>query len=141
MLAGIDAVGGAVNQRDLHIDDGKTDRAFVHRILHTRLDRGNPLSRDRPAGDFIDKLKAAAARQRAHLDHAIAELAVPTGLLFMAAALFGALADAFLIRRRGRRVRHIHAKACFQPLQDLTQMRFALALQQDFMRHRIMQHA
>src|SRR5581483_8336658 len=47
------------------------------------FDGGHELARDCPAEDLVDELEAAAARQRLHLDLAVAKLAVPARLLLM----------------------------------------------------------
>ena len=95
------------------------------------------MARNGAAGDLVDELEALAARQRLHLDDAIAELAVAAGLLLVTAAHFRVLAQAFLVRRRWRRGGDFDTEAALQPIEHDAQMRLALALQQDFVRRLI----
>ena len=67
------------------------------RLHDAFLNRGNVVLGNRAAEDFVDELEVAAARQRLHLDLAIAELAVTAALLLVTALHVGAAANGFAI--------------------------------------------
>ena len=116
-LGAVDAVVGAVDQGHRDVDHRKAERALGERVLDAGLDRGDPLLGDHPAGDLVVELEAVAARQRLHLDHAIAELAVAARLLLVAAALGDGLADRFLVADRRLARIDRHAVAPLEPLE------------------------
>ena len=119
----------AINQCDGDVHDWKANRALAHRVFDAGFNRRDPLTGNGPAGDLVDKLKAFATRQWLHLNNAIAELAVPAGLLFVPAANLGVLTQTFFVGRRWRRGRNLNIEAPFQSLQHRAQVRLALALQ------------
>ncbi len=86
-----------VEQRHRDIDHRKAQRSALHRIAYPGFDPGDILPRDRTAGDLVLEHEPFAQRQRADLDHAIAVLAVPAGLLLVPSARAGALADRLAI--------------------------------------------
>src|SRR5690606_11679519 len=101
----------------------------------------DPLPRNGAAGDLVHELETLAARQWLHLDDAIPELTVTAGLLLMAAAHFGVLAQAFLVGRRWRRRGDLHVEPPLQAIEHAAQMWLALALQQNLMRTLIVHDA
>ena len=61
------------------------------------LDRGDVVARHHAAGDFLLEREARAARHRFDVEHDVAVLAVPAGLLLVPAALDDALADGLAV--------------------------------------------
>ena len=79
---------------------------------------GNEVLGNRAAEDLVGELEVAAARQRLHLDPAIAELAVAAGLLLVAALDVGPAADRLAIGNLRRLQGDIHAVALLQAADD-----------------------
>ena len=116
--------------RDVH--HGKAQRALLVVFLHPGLDGGNVGLGHDAAGDGVGELEAGTARQRADLQHHVAELAVAAGLLLVAAAGGRGLADGLLegdVARRGLRA---DAELVAQLLQSHAQMHLALPPEHHF---------
>src|ERR1035437_7390488 len=84
-FAGIHVVVGTVVDRDLEIHHGVAGQVAIRRRVHDALfHRGYEVLRNRTAKNLIGELEAGAARQRFHLDPAVAELPVTAGLFLVA---------------------------------------------------------
>src|SRR3954463_265218 len=93
---------GAVVERDPEIDDRESGEITALCGLHdSLLDGRNVVLGNGAAEDVINELEVRAARQRLHLDFAIAVLAVSAGLLLVASLHVGAPADGLAIRDFG----------------------------------------
>ena len=101
------------------------------------LDRGNEPARDRAAEDLVDEFELAAARQRLHLDLAVAELAVAAGLLLVPAVRLDARRDRLAIRNAWRLEQHFDAEAPLQLRDRDLDVHLALAGEQQLVRLRI----
>ena len=86
---------------------------------------------NRAAEDFVGELEVAAARQRFHLDPAIAELAVAAGLLLVAALDVGPAANGFAVGNLRRFQGDIHAVALLQAADDDFHVLLAAAGEQE----------
>ena len=124
-IGGIDAVVGAVRQRDVDVDDGKPSgpRATVD---HALFDRADIVARYRTADDLFVEFKAGAARHWLDIQHHVAELAMATGLLLVPAALGNRFADRFQIADRGWLRFDVDAEAVLEALECDAQMHLAL---------------
>ena len=88
----------AVVEDDLEVDNGISGKEAALRGFDNALfDGGNVVPGNRAAEDFVDELEVSAARQRLHLDLAVAELAVAAALLLVAALHVGAPANRLAI--------------------------------------------
>ncbi len=58
-IGGIDAVIGAVGQRDVHVDDGEAERPARETVDHALLHRADIVARHRAADDLFVEFKAA----------------------------------------------------------------------------------
>ena len=81
--------------------------------------------------------KSAAARQRLHLDLAVAELAVAAGLLLVPAVRFGAGRDRLAVRNPRRLEVHLDAEAPLQLRDGDLDVQLSLAGEQQLVRLRI----
>src|SRR3954454_23507058 len=80
-LARVDLVVRAVDQLDLHVDDGIAgEDAAAHCLLDALVDRLDVLLRDLPADDLVDELVALARLLREQVDDSVAVLARAAGL-------------------------------------------------------------
>src|ERR1700750_3182278 len=85
-LVGVDVVVGAVVKGDAEVGDGVAGEVAARsRFLNALFDGGDKVPGNGAAEDVVDELDARAAGERLHADMAIAELAVPPGLLLGAA--------------------------------------------------------
>ena len=97
------------------VDHREAGEEAAHpRVLDALFDGGDELSRDRAAEDVVDELEIAAARQRLHLDLAVAELSVPAGLLLVAPVGLGRRGDRLAVGDAGRLQVHFDAEAPLQ---------------------------
>jgi len=79
---------GAVGEVDGDIDHGEAERAGFQIVAHAGFDRLDIGLRHDATGDGVSlNWKPETARQRLDLDHNVAELAMSTRLLLVAAAL------------------------------------------------------
>ena len=106
-------------------------------IADALLHRRNPVFRDGAAEDIVDELHALAALDRLHLDAANAELAVPTGLLFVLAFHVGFAANGFAVRDFGRLQSEINVIALVELGDDHFNMLLAGAGQEKFLGLRV----
>ena len=83
-------------------------------VLDALLDGRDELPRNGAAEDVVDELEVAAARQRLHLDLAVAELAVAAGLLLVPAVRLGGRGDRLPVRNPRRLEVHLDAEAALQ---------------------------
>src|SRR6185295_14188747 len=123
-IGGIDAVVGAVRQRDVDVDDGEAERPARETVDYALLDRADIVARYRTADDLFVKFKPHAARHRLDLQHNVAELAVAAGLLLVPAALGDRFADRLQIADRGRLRLDVDAEAILEALERDAQMHF-----------------
>ena len=138
----IDIVIGAVVENHLEIDHRKAgEKAALGRLHDAFLDRRNVVLGNRAAEDFVDELEFAAARQRLHLDPAIAELAVTAGLLLVPALHVGAAANGFAIGNLGRLQDYLSVVALLQLGDDDFDMLLAGSGDQEFLGLRIAEEA
>ena len=72
------------------------------RVLDSLFDGGNEVPGNGAAEDIVDELELGAARERFHLDLAIAELAMAAGLFLVAALHVGSAPNGFPIGDLGR---------------------------------------
>ena len=86
---------------------GGLDNALLH--------RRDEVPGDGPAEDLVGELELGAARQRLHLDPAIAELAMAAGLLLVASLDVGGAADGLAVGDLGSFEGHVHAVTLLQP--------------------------
>ena len=93
---------GAVVQGHADVDHRKAERSALQIFDHALFHRRDKLLGHDAADDLVDEDEARSARLRFDLDHTVAELAVATGLPFVAAALRHRLADGFLVGHAGR---------------------------------------
>ena len=111
----IHIVIGPVVENDAEIDDRKSRQISARRgVVNSFFDRGNVVLRNRAAEDVVDELELAAARQRLHLDLAIAVLPVAAGLLLVASLHVGLAANRLAIRNLGRLQHHFGVIALLQ---------------------------
>ena len=108
------------------------------RFDNSLLDRGNVVLGNRAAEDLVDELEVAAARQRFHLDLAVAELAVAAALLLVASLHVGLAANGLAIRHLGRLQVDFGVIAVLQLRDDDFDVLLAGARDQEFLglRHR-----
>jgi hypothetical protein len=99
--------------------------------------RRNEVLGDGAAENLVGELEFGAARQRLHLDPAIAELPVAAGLLLVPALHVGLPANGLAIRNFRRFQRDIHAVALLHPADDDFHVLLAGAGEQEFARLRI----
>src|SRR5437016_3924706 len=93
----------AVIKDDAEIDDREPcEESALGRFHDALLDSGNVVARDGAAENVIHELELTAARQRFHLDLAVAVLAVSAGLLLVAALHIRFAADGLAIWHLGR---------------------------------------
>ncbi len=89
-LVRVDLMERPVEDGRLEVDHREAgEEAAQPRVLDALFHGGNELPRNRAAEDVVDELEVAAARQRLHLDLAVAELSVSAGLLLVAAVRLG----------------------------------------------------
>ena len=139
-IGGVDAVIGAVRQRDVEVDDGEAERPAREAVDHALLHRADIVARHRAADDLFVEFEARAARHRLDLQHHVAELAMAAGLLLVAAALGDRFADGLLIADRRRLRFDVDAEAVLEPLQRDAQMHLALPPQHDVVGLRVVDH-
>src|SRR4051794_40598104 len=106
-LRAIHAVVAAVDEGHRAVDDPEAERSLVHRLSHAFLNRRDPLFRNGAAVDLLLEDEARAAGQGLHLDNHIAELAMTSRLLLVAALLGHRLPDRFAIADRRRMALHL----------------------------------
>ena len=94
--------------------------------------RGN-----RAAEDVVDELEVAAARQRLELDLAVAELAVPAGLLLVPAVRFGRRGDRLAVGDARQLEVDLDAEAALQLGDRDLDVRLALAGEQQLLGLRV----
>ena len=128
---------GAVGERHFYVDDGEAERTSLQPVNHAFLHRRNVVARHRAANDLFLECKAFAARQRADLQHHIAELAVTAGLFLVAATLGDRFADGLLIADHRRMRFDIDAEALVQTLHRHPKMHLALPPQHHVMGLRV----
>src|SRR5215471_18191958 len=100
---------------------------MFHGIDDAFLDRRDVVARHHTAGDLVLEYETGIARQRLDVEHDIAELTVPAGLLLVPAALLDRLFDGFSVSDGRPAALDRDAEALGQPLGRNTQMHFALA--------------
>ena len=99
----IDVVVRTVVEDDPEIDHREAGQvAAPGGVANAFFDGRNEVLRNGAAEDVVDELELAAARQRLHLDLAVAVLAVAAGLLLVAALHVGLAADGLAVRDLGR---------------------------------------
>ena len=118
----------------MNVDDGEAQRPVVQVVPHAGLHRRDVLLRHRAAGDRVGERKALAAGARFDLHHHIAELAVPAGLLLVAATHLGSLADRLAVGDMARARPRGDAELRQKPLQSHPEVDFALAPQHHLVR-------
>ena len=128
----------AVVERDAEVDHRVAGEVAAHaRFLDALFDRRNELPRDRAAEDLVDELELAAARQRLHPDLAVAELAVPAGLLLVPAVRLDARRDRLAVGDARRLEVDLDAEAPLQLRDRHLDVQLALAGEQQLVRLRI----
>ena len=138
----VDVVIRAVVQDHPEVDDREAGEISTLRRFHDALfHRRNVVLRNRAAEDLVDELEVAAARQRLHLDLAIAELAVAAALLLVASLHVGAPANGLAIRNLRRLQVHLGVVAVLQLGDDDFDVLLAGAGDQEFLRLRIAEEA
>src|SRR5690348_14649770 len=114
-FVGIHVVVGAVVEDHSEIHHRVAGQEAALRRLHNALLYcGNEVTGDGAAENVVNELKVAAARQRLHLDLAVAVLAVPPGLLLVPALHVGFAADGFAVGHLGRLQIDLGVVALFQ---------------------------
>src|SRR5947208_1849307 len=118
----------------------EAERPMLERLGDAFLDRRNVVARHRAAGDHLFELEASATRQRLHVDHDIAKLAVAARLLLVTAAN---IENGFLYRFAIADLRLVpldrHRVAASEPLGRNAQMHLALPPHHDLVRFGIVQ--
>ena len=141
-LIGVDIVIAAVVERDAEVDDGIAGKVSARcRLLNSLLDGGNEVARDGSAEDIVDELKAGAALERLDANLAVAELAVASGLFFVAAMRVGASPDGFAIRNLWRLERDLGMVAAAKFGDDGFDVRLACAGDQELVGLRVAEEA
>ena len=105
---------GSIGQRHLHVDHGKAKGTARKPVHHALFHRADIIARHRAADDLFDEVEARAACQGLDLQHHVAELAMPSGLLLVAAALGDRFADRFPIADRWRLRSDVDAEAILE---------------------------
>ena len=101
------------------------------------LHRGDIVLGNGAAENLVGELELRAARERFHLDPAIAELAVAAGLLLVPPLDVGKSANGLAIGNFGRLQRDIHAIPLLQPADYDFHVLLSRARQQKFARLRV----
>ena len=92
-----------VEHRHAEIHHGEAGEIAAHAcFLDALFDGRNELSRNRAAEDVVDELEVRSARQRLHLDLAVAELPVAAGLLLVPAVRLRCSLDRLAVRNARR---------------------------------------
>ena len=99
----------SVNKGDLDIHHRTTgNNAFPHGLNDAFFNRRNILSGDNTTNDLVFEHKAAATRERFHLDPAVGKLASSAGLFLMFSLDPGLAFDRLLIRDLRDIELHLH---------------------------------
>ena len=92
-----------VVEHDPEIHHGESGKVSARGgVFDSLFDRGNVVFRDGTAEDVIHEFKSCAPHERFHLDLAVSVLAVPAGLLFVAALHISFPANGLAIGNFGR---------------------------------------
>ena len=93
----------AVIKRHSEVDDRKTGEVSARsRVFDSFFHGRNEVLWNRAAENVVDEFELSAARQRLHLDLAVAVLAVPASLFLVAALHVGFAANRLAIRNLRR---------------------------------------
>ena len=131
-----------VVEHDAEIDHRKSGEVSARRrILDSFFDGRNEVLRNRAAENVVHEFELSAARQRLHLDLAIAVLAVPAGLFLVASLHVGFAANRLPIRNLGRFQIHFGVIALLQLRDDDFDVLLAGARDQKLLGLRIAEEA
>src|SRR5262249_9392806 len=133
-LVRIDVVIPAVEQRHPEIDDRVPGKVAARpRVLDALLDGRNELPWDRAAEDVVDELEVGTARQRLHLDLAVAELPVAASLLLVTPVRLGGGLDGLSVGNPRRLEVDVDAEPSLELRDRHLDMKLSLPRQQQLL--------
>ncbi len=125
----------AVEHRHAEVDHRVARKVAADaRLLDPLLHGGDELPGNGAAENVVHELEVGAARERLHLDLAVAELAVAAGLFLVAAVRLGGGLDRLPIRNARRLQVDVHAEAALQLRHRHFDVQLALAREQELLR-------